>query len=79
MDEMNPLLTTAEAADHIGLPVGRLIDWRRKGRVGGPSFVRVGRRIYYRVADLDRWLQRTIIPVPYGRGRRLHKRPRPRC
>ena len=40
------MLTADKAADHIGLSVYML-------KTHGPAPVRVGRRVYWRVADLD--------------------------
>ncbi len=38
-----------------------LAHWRSQGR--GPTYVKVGGRVVYRGADLNRWLeQRTIRP-----------------
>lgn len=51
-----PVLTTAEAADYLGLPKGTLEVWRSRARKGGPPFVRLGRTIRYRVAALDAFL-----------------------
>ena len=59
------LLTTAEAAEYLGLGKRTLEDWRirpSRGRTGEmdfepPAFVRVGRRnVRYRRSDLDAWL-----------------------
>lgn len=51
-------LSPAEASDRLGIAVGTLRNMRSRG--GGPPYVRVGRRIRYRLVDLDRWLdQRT--------------------
>jgi len=44
----------ARAARLLGIPRSTLVRWRKIGR--GPDFTRVGRRIAYRVADLERWL-----------------------
>jgi len=39
-----------------------LAHWRHEGR--GPAFIRIGRRIAYRGADLNRWLEsRTVQPT----------------
>jgi DNA-binding transcriptional MerR regulator len=48
------LLDTAEAAAYIRLPARTLEYYRSRGV--GPSFLRVGRRIFYRRAELDLWL-----------------------
>ena len=47
-------LAVAAAAAHIGLSVSTLNKLRVVG--GGPVFLKLGRRVAYDVADLDRWL-----------------------
>lgn len=49
------MLTTAEAAEMLGIQPQTLNLWRCTGRHGLP-FVRVGRSIRYRVSDLTAWL-----------------------
>ena len=48
------LLTTAEAADVVGLTRYTLDQYRSLGR--GPRFLRFGRSVFYRRADLDHFL-----------------------
>ncbi|MFN7916898.1 MAG: helix-turn-helix domain-containing protein [Vicinamibacterales bacterium] len=43
-----------DAANYVGFSTAYLRLCRSKGR--GPAFIRVGRSIRYRVADLDAWL-----------------------
>ena len=50
---MIALLTTPEAANLLGAAPITLCKWRVYG--GGPSFVRCGRSVRYRVADLEDW------------------------
>jgi hypothetical protein len=53
------LVDEAEAADFIGIKKQTLAVWRCTGRYDLP-FVKVGRRVKYRISDLERWLsQRT--------------------
>lgn len=53
-----PLLTTAQAAEHLGLRPQTLRKWRVTG--DGPQYIRLGdsprARVAYRREDLDRWL-----------------------
>jgi predicted DNA-binding transcriptional regulator AlpA len=54
VSDTDPLLTTAEAAQHLGLPFSTLAYWRAKH--AGPRFVRLGEgvgRVRYRASDLD--------------------------
>lgn len=54
------LHTTQEAAAYLDIKPHTLAVWRWKGT--GPAFIRVGRRIRYRQADLDAWLaQHTVL------------------
>lgn len=59
MDARN-LIGTKEAAAYVGLAEITLrqlrIDGRRQNRVTPPPFYRIGRKILYSVADLDKWL-----------------------
>jgi len=54
------MLTRAEAAEYLGLRPQTLATWATTGRYDLP-FVRVGRAVRYRRADLDAWLaSRTV-------------------
>lgn len=49
-----PYLTTAEAAQRVGLAPGTLRNLRVSGR--GPRFLKIGRlRVFYEVTALDEW------------------------
>ncbi len=48
------LLNTAEAAETLRLGVATLHRWRKAGK--GPPYIEMGRKVYYRRADIDRWL-----------------------
>jgi len=48
------LLTTAAAATRLAISRATLPTWRALGK--GPRYVRIGRAIRYRVADLDAFL-----------------------
>ena len=48
------LLTAKQVADRIQRPERTLERWRLTGE--GPPFLRLGRRIAYRIADVERWL-----------------------
>jgi len=50
-----PLLTEIQAAELLNLSTRTLQSWRIKG--GGPRFLKLGRAIRYRVADLNEWLE----------------------
>lgn len=48
-------LTVDAAASYTGLSVSTLNKLRVFG--GGPVFLKLGRRVAYDIADLDRWLE----------------------
>ena len=55
--ESNPaLLDENKAAEFLTLAPGTLSVWRSTGRYAIP-FVKVGRRVRYRRADLEAWLE----------------------
>lgn len=49
------LLTTAEAATVVHLNSAYLANLRYRG--GGPEFIRIGRKVYYELRHLCRWLE----------------------
>lgn len=55
-NEEQRYLTTAEAAEYLGLAKRTLDGYRLRG--GGPKFYKRGRNIIrYRASDLDDWLR----------------------
>jgi predicted DNA-binding transcriptional regulator AlpA len=48
------LLDTDDVAALLGLRPNTLAQWRVSG--AGPTYLKVGRRVRYRVADVDAWL-----------------------
>jgi predicted DNA-binding transcriptional regulator AlpA len=52
---MDTLITPQELAENLGTTVGTLSQWRYLGK--GPKFVKTGRSIRYRVADVTVWMQ----------------------
>lgn len=59
---LEPVLTTSELAEYLGVNVQAIYDLRTDGR--GPSGIRVGREIRYRVSDVLRWLDGLHEPEP---------------
>lgn len=47
-------LSHGDAARHLGLAESTLAKMRCRG--GSPTFMRLGRKVVYRRADLDAWL-----------------------
>lgn len=48
------LLNTAESAEVLRISTITLHRWRLAGK--GPVYVEMGRKVYYRRADLERWV-----------------------
>lgn len=46
----------AEVAEYLGVPVSTLAYWASYRPDDGPPFIKVGRRVRYRWADVDAWL-----------------------
>ena len=59
---LEPVLTTSELAEYLGVHVQAIYDLRTDGR--GPSGIRVGREIRYRVSDVRHWLDNLHEPQP---------------
>lgn len=55
---MEKLLSRAEVAELLGVPVGTLHAWATTGR--GPRFAKVGKHARYRRADVDAWVERQM-------------------
>lgn len=56
MNESDRLLTTAEAAEYLGLKPATLETWRWAGK--GPSYLKLhGASVRYRRRDLERWVE----------------------
>lgn len=52
--DADQLLTPAELAERLHASPATLAGWRYKGT--GPKFIKAGRMVLYRVADVDAWL-----------------------
>jgi len=56
---MQPLLTQRQASEMLALSERTVERLRCSGL--GPKFVRCGRSIRYRVADLEEWIERRVV------------------
>jgi excisionase family DNA binding protein len=56
MSISNPLLDEVQAAQYLDVSPGTLSVWRCTGRYQLP-FLKVGRKVRYRLSDLDAWLE----------------------
>jgi excisionase family DNA binding protein len=54
-DHVSDVLTAAQAAAYLQVPIETLRRWRSLGT--GPRHAKVGRHVRYRQAALDRWLE----------------------
>lgn len=54
MADRRRLGTTEQVAEHLGVPVRTLYDWKLRGI--GPQAIRVGKYLRYRWEDIERWL-----------------------
>jgi hypothetical protein len=52
--QANEYIDEDELATRYLIPARTAQRWRSTGQ--GPSYVRLGRRVIYRVADIERWL-----------------------
>lgn len=62
------LLTVQEAADYLRLTPGALYTQRYRGEDPGALGIRVGKKLLYRTADIDRFLDERLAETQAGRG-----------
>lgn len=48
------LMTERQVSERYDIPVGTLRQMRVHG--GGPTFIKIGRRVYYHASDVEAWL-----------------------
>jgi len=53
------LATAQEVADYCNVPLNTVYQWSSRGT--GPKFIKVGRHLRARWADVDRWLDENAI------------------
>ena len=56
-------LTSAQAADALALPESTLKTWRSEGR--GPTYCKLGRRVFYAVEDLREFVEARKIAAQF--------------
>ncbi|MDK1016412.1 MAG: helix-turn-helix domain-containing protein [Actinomycetota bacterium] len=61
MDRLERLLTPAELATYLGVPIATLYVWRHR-RLGPPSF-KAGRHLRYRLHDVEQWINNRVEKV----------------
>jgi len=60
------VMTVKQAAEYLGLAVSTLNKWRCHG--GGPAFIKMGRAVRYKQADLESYISvhKTTTTSEYG-------------
>lgn len=58
---MDRLLTPNEVANALQVPAATLPQWRYLGR--GPRYVKIGRHVRYRPADVEHWIDEQTTAV----------------
>lgn len=59
-------LTGEQASKYLGISVSTLEKMRHEGR--GPRFLRLGRRVQYRKADLDLYVESRVVETTDSRA-----------
>lgn len=59
---MDRLMTTAEVAEYLGIPVSTLYQWRYRGTA--PPAAKLGKHTRYRRSDVDAWVAEHVAPTP---------------
>lgn len=60
--DIDQLLSPAELADYLSIPVQTIYQWRHRG--DGPPGYRVGRHVRYRWTDIQAWLDDQTDDIP---------------
>jgi excisionase family DNA binding protein len=55
----DPLLTSQEVADYLGIPLATVYTWAARGI--GPDRIKVGRFSRYRKSKVDAWLEARTV------------------
>ena len=55
METSDRLMTLAELAEMLGIPVNTVYGWRCRGE--GPPGYRIGRHVRYRRSAVEQWLE----------------------
>ena len=59
------LLTPAQAAEILGVTIGTLAVWRCTARYP-LSFVKIGRRVKYRLTDINNFIENSVNNLSEG-------------
>lgn len=58
-------LSPEELAEREGVPVQTVYSWNKTG--SGPDYLRVGRHVRYRLADVEKWERSRLVASGTGR------------
>ncbi len=72
MPDVPDVLTAAQAAAYLQVPVETLKRWRRIGT--GPRYFHAGRHVRYRLAQLERWAEQREQEIAHEAGVRWRER-----
>jgi excisionase family DNA binding protein len=64
--EPDRLLTVAQLAEYLGVPVATIYAWRYR-REGPPGF-KVGKHVRYRWRDVEEWIERQLQDAARGQS-----------
>ncbi|HHA2904285.1 TPA: helix-turn-helix transcriptional regulator [Stenotrophomonas maltophilia] len=59
-------LKVPEAAKYLGVGISTLDKMRMEGR--GPRYLKIGGRVFYRLADLDSYIEAAVIETTDSRA-----------
>lgn len=54
-------ISTKEAAEYLGVAAATLTSWRM--RKENLPYIKLGSRVLYRIADLDKYLEKHLVPA----------------
>jgi predicted DNA-binding transcriptional regulator AlpA len=52
-------LTIDELRERYGVPLSTVYQWNREGT--GPQYMKIGKRVYYRPADVFAWEKSRVV------------------
>ena len=59
---LEPLLSIAELAGYLGVPIATIYDWRVDHK--GPRGIHIGRSVKFAVSDVQAWVDARREPAP---------------
>ncbi|MCD0280470.1 helix-turn-helix domain-containing protein [Xanthomonas melonis] len=60
-------MSVPDAARYMGMSKSTMDKMRHEGR--GPRYLKIGGRIFYRVSDLDAYLEAAVVETTDSRGK----------